>query len=333
MFSTKKSDGNSFNDMFKSNANKSPTFTLNKPSTAPTFIYDSGSKSGGELSHQVKYGPGVNFSPQQSNQLQTHYGDSKVLSRYTQYNPDRETYSKAAIANGRGLTIQEHDVHNKIDPGPTSIDHIIASGTGQQALNTATLLFREGNEIGSDTTLDSRERFKGFAKQAVAVGRMRGLGRDIIHEETKTEGYGKTFDKKQLSSMTEDQAHAAKRNKMAKDLSNAFEKGDLDSYKSYMKHTFDSTGNLRLGHSSGNSRVSTGFDMPLDQNHEPTQQGRRLLNSYQMFGFENMQESTALTKRNNAGLFTTNAKGSNLSSSKQVSSDTVLKKRRVSERW
>ena len=292
------------------------------------YIYDSGRQSGGKLQHQVKYGPGVGFTSAEKGKLHGHYGTHAVTSRYTQYNSDRSTYVNAATNNGRGLTLQELDVQKGRSPGPTSINHIIASGSGQHALNRATLEFMGGRKTANELSAPLTQKFQGIAQQAAAEGRMRSLGREILREESRTEGYGGTF--RAAPSLTEHQGFVEKRNHMAKDLHSAFEKGHVDSYKRFLKHTFDSTGNLRLGQSSGNSRVSTGFDMPLDPGLNPTQRGKNLLQAYKSFGYQDMQQETALTKRNNSGLFTTNQSGSKLSSSKQVAPDSVSYRRRFS---
>lgn len=279
------------------------------PSTSE-FHYDTGRQTGGQLSHQVKYGPGIGFSPIERGVLHNHYNDRKVTSRFTQYDSNRNSYVQSAVGMGRGLTVQERSVQQGRDPGPTSINHIIASGTGQHALNRATLEF-----VSTVSPMH----------QAAAIGRMRGFAREIMREERGSEGYGKVVD---TSNMSQQQAFVAKRNAMSKDLLKAFEGGDVGAYKQYMKHTFDSTGNLRLGHGSGNSRVSTGFDMPLDNQLQPTQRGQRLLDAYNVFGYEDMMKDEKIGKRNSAGLFTTNLKGSKLSSSRQVSGDTVDHSRR-----
>lgn len=304
--------------------------TPHGPSTS-AYHYDTGRQTGGKLEHQVKYGPGIGFDTHQRGQLHQHYGDKKVTSRYTQYDPNRNAYVQSAQAMGRGLTLQERDVQQGRNPGPTSIDHIVASGTGQHALNRSTLEFLGGRKQVQQEfqkSLDQRDKkvlAKGFAEQAAAIGRMRGLGREILREESRSEGYGKVVD---TSQMTEREGFVAKRNQMSHDLLGAFDGGSLNGYKQYMKHTFDSTGNLRLGHASGNSRVSTGFDMPLDRQMQPTQRGTRLLHAYQTFGYQDMMQDDKIGKRNAAGLFTTNLKGSRLSSSRQRSDDTVDHTRR-----
>jgi len=299
------------------------------PGSSP-FVYDTGTKTGGKLDHQVKYGPGLGFGTQERNELHGHYGTKKVTDRFTQYNPNRDVYVRAAQQMGRGLTVQENDVFNKKNPGPTSIDHIIASGTGQHALNRSTLHFLDGQRTAQGG--DLRTRFGGIAEQAAAVGRMRGLGREILREETKEFGYGGPVrnleGKTKFGNMSEAEGFVAKRNLMSRDLLDAFENGNQDSYRRYMKHTFDSPGNLRLGQSSGNSRVSTGFDMPLDRHLQPTQRGERLLSAYRTFGFQDMMTDGQVGQRNNVGTFTTNLKGQKLSSSRQVSDDTQDHSRR-----
>jgi hypothetical protein len=299
--------------------------TANTSDHSSEYFYDQGRASGGKLSHQVKYGANSGFSPQEKGDLHTHYNEKKVTSRYTQYNANRQKYVNSARANGRGFTAQESDIDQNIAPGKTSINHIIASGTGQHAFNRTSLEFMRGGAKAGDQQLNSRQQFSGIAEQAAAMGRMRGLGRNILKEETKKEGYGKQVN---TALMSEKNAFLVKRNMMAKDIHHAFESGSVNSYKSFMKNTFDSTGNLRLGHGSGNGRVSTGFDMPLNTRDQPTQRGTRLLNAYKTFGYDDMQQDNKIGKRNQSGIFTQNLRGSKLSSSHQVANDTMNRKNR-----
>lgn len=73
--------------------------------------------------------------------------------------------------------------------------------------------------------------------------------------------------------------------------------------------------------------MSTGFDMPLDHQGNPTARGQRLEASLNTFGLSDMLESTTRENKNyksgqkttiRTGVYTTNAKGQNLSSSKEV---------------
>lgn len=276
------------------------------------YVYDQGKRLGGKLIHQVKYGPGSGLSVEDVEKLNHHYS-ANVTQRFSQYNSNRHIYVNSAVRNRRGLTEQESMVKANKNPGSTSINHIIASGTGQHAFNRATLEFIEGGkEYG-------QHRLSGVFKQAAAIGRMRGLGRAILREE----GVGREYkikgkDKIKLK-------YEEKRNKMAKNILHAFEgtkKGErIEGYKNFMKHTFDSTGNLRLGNGKGNGRVSTGLDLPLTISGRPTLRGKRLQKAYEVFGYEDMQRQGNISPRNRSGTFTKDISGSRLSSSRQIEND------------
>lgn len=301
--------------------------------TAPTgmspFIYDLGTSSG-TVDHQVKYGPAAQLGKTEMSALHTHYG-SDVGPRLTQYSSERSDYAKAAKASGRPLTLQEHDVSQGKDPGSASINHLIASGTGQNLLNRMTLQFNKGKEEletakGLSTMTDVRKgALKGLAMQAAAVGRMTGMGRAILAEEHPDAGYGKT-----LSGTDAAQKAFSKRAMMKQDVLKSFEGATStvrhESYKQYMKNTFDSFGNLRLGQGQGNGRVSTGFDMPLNSSGQPTQRGMRLLDTMQTFGLPDMQVKASVANHNyksgksttiRTGVYTVNTSGKFLSSSKE----------------
>ncbi len=75
-----------------------------------------------------------------------------------------------------------------------------------------------------------------------------------------------------------------------------------------MKQTFDSPGNLRVGHDRANGAVSTGLDMELDSSLQPTERSRRLLEAHQ-----------AAAPDHDDAIFTTfTGSGARLSSSKTV---------------
>jgi hypothetical protein len=291
----------------------------------PPFIYDHG-KSAGELLHQVKYGPSAQLNKRSMSALNTHYG-ADVGPRLSQYSSDNRKYPEAARATGRPLTEQEHDIQKGKDPGSASINHLIASGTGQNLLNRMTMQFHEGqqNVFGSAKSPNGpqdaqKAMMKGFAMQAAAVGRMTGLGRAILAEETPNMGYGRDrvqtlFDKRML---------------MKRDVLKSFEGKDPtvrhESYKNYMKNTFDSFGNLRLGQGQGNGRVSTGFDMPLTSGGKPTQHGLRLHSALVTYGLPDMLHSASVQNQNyktgkstkiRTGVFTVNTGSKILSSSKE----------------
>jgi hypothetical protein len=320
-----------------------------RTSTLAPYIYDQGPSSG-KLEHQVKYGPSAQLGKAEMATLHSHYGADSGP-RLSQYSSNREHYATAAKLSGRPLTLQEHDVSKGKDPGSTSINHLIASGTGQNALNRTTLQYRKGKAdleqarerhletiraakdamsdepalVPDGPSPDQRKMIFGFASQAAAVGRMTSLGRAILSEEHASLGYGKS-----VPTTAPDKA-VAKRNLMVKDVLKSFQGGDrterLEGYKGYLKNTFDSFGNLRLGHGGGNGRVSTGYDMPLDSKLQPTPRGERLHQALQDFGLPDMVHSAEVQNTNynsgkkttiRTGVFTTNKAGQKLSSSREV---------------
>jgi hypothetical protein len=287
----------------------------NRPELS-NFIYDTGATT---VSHQVKYGPSANIREADQQWLKNNFGDN-VNKRYSQYSSKHDTYVAGAQSVGQPLTLQEDAVENDNSPGKTSINHIIASGTGQNLLNHMALQHARGKAEMAMALQNNNPRgvLAGLAKQAAAEGRMRGIGRGLLAEEAPQSGYGT-----RVEDMLDDaRAHIAKRNLMAQDVHNTFDAPQteqrLASYKSYMKNTFDSVGNLRLGHGTGNGRVSTGFDMPLTHTLEPTDHGRRLYEVQQNYGLSEMETPANVQLENasfRSGLFTTNVHGQKLSSS------------------
>jgi hypothetical protein len=280
------------------------------------FIYDTGATT---VAHQVKYGPSANIKKSDQEWLKNNFGDN-VNKRYSQYSSKHDTYVSGAHSVGQPLTLQEDAVENGNDPGKTSINHVIASGTGQNLLNHMALQHARGKEEMATALQNNNPRgvMAGLAKQAAAEGRMRGIGRGLLAEEAPQSGYGTRVD----GMLGDLDTHTAKRNLMARDIHNAFDapktEQRLESYKSYMKNTFDSVGNLRLGHGTGNGRVSTGFDMPLTDTLEPTAHGRRLYEVQQNYGLSEMETPATVhleDKSFRSGLFTTNQHGQKLSSS------------------
>lgn len=293
---------------------------VNRPSPElSNFLYD---KGGPALDHQVKYGPGANIGKQDQARLETHYG-ANVMPRLSQYSSNRDHYVKAARGSGRPLTHQEFDVDKGVDPGPTSINHVIASGTGQNLFNQMTLQFNEGRRNVSDgmqpgLPVHQPNVRKGLAQQAAAVGRMAGIGRAILAEEAPR---GSSFDHSLGPKTSQRDPHLRKRDAMLGNIRTAFDGGTqaerLGGYKTYLKNTFDSFGNLRLGHGKGNGRVSTGIDIPLTSSLTPTPRGERLYHANLNFGLTSMETPAkvqAAGSNYRSGFFTT-SQGRKLSSS------------------
>lgn len=305
-----------------------------------SFVYDH-NKAAGTVAFQVKYGPTAQLDKTRMGSVNAHYG-ADVGPRLSQYADKHSDYVEAARLVKRPLTMQEQEASKTgANAGAASINHLIASGTGQNLFNRMTLEFNEGREqmatsgakyqaelqhpSSSFGQLEARKGIlKGLAQQAAAVGRMTGIGRDILAEEHPSLGYGKSL------TDPSGQLRSVKRNRMMGDVLTSFQ-GDksarLGAYKRYLKNTFDSFGNLRVGNNGGNGRVSTGFDMPLDHLGQPTDWGLRLLSSLHNFGMPDMLESTVHTNMNyksgkstsiRGGVYTTSVSGKILSSSKQV---------------
>ncbi len=274
---------------------------------------DSSSKVGS----QAKYGPTADLDAKQQSKLQKHYGadkSSNPLERFTQYDAKHSTYVSAAEKSGRKLTTQEQTAKSTGKNAPkSSIDHIIASGTGQNILNEQTLQFNKGKKMaGANLKTATADPAKvsdkeiaqaqsqvraGVAKQAASVGRMQGYSRAILNERK-----GEVADV------------VGKRGEMMKKTVTAFE-GDtpqkrIGAYKDVLKQTFDSPGNLRVGDSSANTKISTGFDAPLNSKGKPTKQSERLLDAHQTYAPDRL-----LTDKR---LFTKDESGNILSSSQKA---------------
>ncbi|MCF7695544.1 MULTISPECIES: hypothetical protein [Mycetohabitans] len=274
-----------------------------------------------DIIYQVKYGPAADISDADKQWLKQYYGED-VTKRYTQYNSKRPFYAEAAQQTGRPLTYQEAAVNEGRDPGSASINHLIASATGQHLINQMTLLHRagaqqfeeakkaqsqQGDNIGEEEAESLwKQKRTGLAKQAAAMGRLRGFGRAILADEYARHGYGTEL--RDVWVATDYNANTLKRNRMAADIQRALEgktKADrLQAYKNFMANTFDSTGNLRLGHGKGNGRVSTGFDMPITEKATPTPRGRRLFEANYNYGLPEMQVSGRMDNFK-PGMFTT----------------------------
>ncbi len=116
---------------------------------APTYAYPAFGDHR-QPKQQVKYGPGEGLDDAQQQRVRQHlYGnqgpalkDSLVKKRLTQYSPDHATYVGAARATGRNLTVQESESEKTgANASHASINHVIASGVGQNTLNTGIAQF------------------------------------------------------------------------------------------------------------------------------------------------------------------------------------------------
>lgn len=288
---------------------------------------------------QVKYGPTEGLDEKDQAALLAHYGtegtvktkgkgrgkgkggkapkEDTPLERLSQYDDRHATYVAAAEQTGRGLTRQEVEAKKSgKNAGNASINHILASGTGQNVLNRMTLQFDEGAKEAGDESLRKTATAKegdvpeeaqesarkwvraGLAKQAAAVGRFAGYSRGIISEREGEKGMDV----------------AQERNEVLGQTLNAFqgkeEASRYASYKDVLKRTFDSPGNIRVGDDKANIKISTGLDVPLDKDGNPTEHGKRLLDVHEAYAPDDL---LADGKR-----FTPDEQGRRLSSSQEV---------------
>ncbi|RKH57533.1 hypothetical protein D7W81_31035 [Corallococcus aberystwythensis] len=274
-----------------------------------------------KVGEQVKYGPTADLSEKQKQKLLQHYGQhgtektpQNALERLTQYSDSHTTYTKAAKASGRPLTEQESLVAGsaKNKAPASSINHVIASGTGQNVFNHETLQFKQGVKNThaatqklatatdpADVAQAQKQLRKGLAQQAAGVGRVQGYSRATLAERK--------------GELTPAQVQT-KQNAAMKGTLTAMQGPDqatrFGAYKGVLKDTFDAPGNLRLGNRTQNTKISTGFDTPLDAQGKPTERAERLFQAHQNYGPDRL-----LTEER---LFTKNDKGEAMSSSKEA---------------
>lgn len=254
------------------------------------------------VNQQVNYGPRADIGAPRLAELQQHFGTPNVLERITQYNTRHATYVAAAQAGNRPLTIQEEAARRtRGQAANASINHVIASGTGQNIFNEGTLMFRDGAArttanmaaaLGPNHPGQQQARLnvlRGLAEQAATVGRQQGYSRAIIEErggERLTNNpanrriYGNAQDGQTLRT-------GETRDKALQHTLTAFQGATpatrFRAYKDVLRMTFDSPGNLRVGDNYGNNLASTGFDMPLTAAQTPTARGKRLLDAHKVF--------------------------------------------------
>jgi hypothetical protein len=279
-----------------------PPATSNSDGTSSSYRYVSTQdressfqlKKGG----QVNYGPAESLTEKEKQDLQTHYGvkDGKnegVLERKDQYNSKHKTYVNAAHATGRRLTEQEAIAQKTGKQAPNaSINHVIASGSGQNIINHETLRFNQGRtQVEQSKKLPSSEKQKamqsGIAHQAAAVGRVQGLNRAIINER-HGESLAHVKDKERIYGGQKGQIDSVStRNQSLQHTLTAFQGDTPDlrkqAYRDVLKMTYDSPGNLRVGDEYGNNQASTGFDAPLNCEEKPTERADRLLEAYKTY--------------------------------------------------
>ncbi len=265
---------------------------------------------------QVKYGPGEGLGDEAMGRVHQHlYGasgpelkKSVVKERLTQYHPQHSTYVEAARAAGRGLTVQEAEAaRTGENASNASINHVIASGVGQNTLNTGIAQFTQARRdfpgVPVAGEMDRPAVAKSLAGQAAAVGRQQMYSRAIAAEQVRD------------GEPLQGEALLEERRGLLTTTLDVMQGGDpatrLSSYRDLMKQTFDSPGNLRVGHARANGAVSTGFDTELDSRLQPTARSERLLEAHR-----------AAAPDHDEQLFTTAREtGERLSSSRTVDDD------------
>lgn len=288
----------------------SPTASSHSPQKNPSHRYVSIQDRNGDYrikkGGQINYGPAQDLNAQEQKAIQTHYGENKNFAkkRITQYDRQHKTYVEAAQATGRPLTEQEVVAKKTGANAPNaSINHIIASGTGQNIMNHETLRFNQGKaQVEQSNSLPQSKRQRqiksGLANQAAAVGRVQGYNRAIINErdgeslpETET---GEAKSSNERSDGKQPTKIERTRNKALGHTLTAFQGKESESrklaYKQVLSMTFDSPGNLRVGDKYGNNQASTGFDPPLNRDGKPTDRSERLLAAHQAYVPDRLEE-------------------------------------------
>lgn len=240
--------------------------------------------------------------------------ESVVTERLSQYNAAHTAYVKHA-AGRRPLTVQERLVADRVGPdgkaanGDGSINHVIASGVGQNTLNSSIAAFKRGQarmpdpavEEAEPMDVDGPERpaptardraaLAGLAQQAAAVGRVQTYNRGFAFENLTPAQQAVADQRSGAPSDAGEGPRPARdtdteRNSMLQQTLRVLQGTDrarradpggapsgpaLPEYKSLLKRTFDSEANLRVGHALANGVVSTGFDGETRANpdHDP----------------------------------------------------------------
>lgn len=171
---------------------------------------------------QLSYGPKFQLSGPQQATLTGRLGSDQGLERLNQYNEKHATYVAAAKASGRNLSIQETEAEvSRKQATNASINHIIASGTGQNILNHNLVQFEQGAtrvranlataNNSADPVINSDARLnvlKGIAEQAAAVGRQQGYSRAILSERANEAIANDKFNRR-IYGLTEPNTRAA----------------------------------------------------------------------------------------------------------------------------
>ncbi|MBZ4422359.1 hypothetical protein [Myxococcus sp. RHSTA-1-4] len=279
-----------------------------------------------KVGSQVKYGPTADLSDAQKKKLLEHYGthgkgktQQNALTRLSQYSSSHSTFVKAAESSKRPLTAQELTAKRTGQNAPNaSINHVIAAGTGQNVLNHETLRFQEGAKRTQDglaalkkdpaSQAAKKQVAQGLAQQAASVGRTQGYSRATLNERQGELTQKQVLDKRRdamQGTLTALQGKDSRQRVTGDTPAKRF-----DAYKGVMKDTFDAPGNLRVGDRTQNTKVSTGFDAPLDKHGKPTSRAERLHDAHQTYAPDRLLKDDRV--------FTKDDKGNVMSSSMET---------------
>jgi|GEM_PF-3179308 len=307
-----------------------PAAVQSKPDNQPVqaqyrYVSNRDRRGKYKIGRQVNHGPTMGLDGNQRQKLVQHYGDgNRVLKRLNQYNASHSTYVRAAQSAGRQLTPQERTAQNtNTNASNASINHIIASGTGQNIINHETLRFNQGvnrfnqaqaqaqgqqGQLTPPQVIAQRQRIgRGIAEQAASVGRIQGYNKAIINERENEplnnhQTTGRIYGNNQQGNGLNVKTTA---NRALTHTLTAFQGGNqanrLQAYRDVLKMTFDSPGNIRVGDDYGNNQVSTGFDAPLNQNGVPTERADNLLAAHQIYAPNRLLTDNQLFSRDTAG--------------------------------
>lgn len=216
------------------------------------------------------------------------------LKRFSQYPKETSDYVEFANTGKRLLTDTERKVEERSSVSAQR-NHIIASGVGQNAMNHMALQFKKGKatvgtsmeQLKAEGPNDTQKKDirLGIAEQAAAVGRMMMFGRGIVSEDKRLD-HGDTSTKQKESKADEryeeniykpNELKSNKRKELMHELMVAFDSGTGSdeqmrkmrghAYQNFLKNSFDSHPNMRLGRQRENAQVSTGFDPTLIENN------------------------------------------------------------------
>lgn len=263
---------------------------------------------------QINYGPTADLTAADVASLSARYGVKQhgqhagiphAARRLSQYSRTHATYVRAAHVTGRHLTIQEHDAAtNNRQAQNASINHVLASGTGQNILNHETLRFASGTarvnaHVGAALAAPifappgpaQRQVLFGLAEQAAAAARVQGYSRSMVRERAG-ERLPYTGTNRRIYGAGQIGAGNAldvgqTRNRALQHTLTAFQGATAPqryrAYRDVLRMTFDSPGNLRVGDDYGNNQVSTGVDLPMTAAGGATARAHRLWHAHQTF--------------------------------------------------